>query len=101
MNIAILSAHSSPLGTLGARDTGGMSTYVREVAVELARLGHTVDVFTRYDASGVATVIELAPGARLVHVEAGGHREIDKLALYDYVPEFAGNVARFAEAGFS
>ena len=99
MKIAILSAHSSPLGTLGARDTGGMSTYVREVAVELARLGHAVDVFTRYDGNADATVSELAPGARLVHVEAGGHREIDKLALYDYVPEFAGNVARFAEAG--
>jgi D-inositol-3-phosphate glycosyltransferase len=99
LKIAILSAHSSPLGTLGARDTGGMSTYVREVAVELAGLGHRVDVFTRYDGNGGATVTELAPGARLVHVEAGGHREIDKLALYDYVPEFAGNVARFAEAG--
>jgi len=98
LKIAILSAHSSPLGTLGARDTGGMSIYVREVAAELACLGHAVDVFTRYDGGGGATVTELAPGARLVQVEAGGHRALDKLALYDYIPEFAGNVARFSEA---
>jgi len=79
-----------------------MSTYVREVAAELARLGCRVDVFTRHDGNGNDRVVEIVPGARLVHIEAGGHREIDKLALYDYVPEFASNVADFRErAGLS
>ena len=34
--IAILSVHSSPLGKPGARDTGGMSIYIRELAREMA-----------------------------------------------------------------
>ena len=34
----MLSAHSCPVGALGAKDTGGMSVYIREVAKELGRL---------------------------------------------------------------
>ena len=36
LTIAMLSIHSSPIGELGTRDTGGMSVYVRELARELA-----------------------------------------------------------------
>jgi len=46
--IAILSVHSSPLGQPGIGDTGGMSIYIREVTRELVKLGHTVDIYTRY-----------------------------------------------------
>ena len=45
--IAILSLHSCPLGNLGAKDTGGMSVYIREAATELAKLGFEIDIFTR------------------------------------------------------
>ncbi len=40
----MLSAHSCPVGRLGTRDTGGMSVYVLELARELGKLGHKVDV---------------------------------------------------------
>jgi D-inositol-3-phosphate glycosyltransferase len=43
LKIAMLSVHSSPIGALGTKDTGGMSVYVREVAKELGRRGHFVD----------------------------------------------------------
>ena len=43
----MISIHSSPLGPLGTRDTGGMSVYIRETARELGRMGHRVDIFTR------------------------------------------------------
>ena len=47
LRIAMLSVHSSPLGELGTRDTGGMSVYIRELAIELGRQGHMVDMYTR------------------------------------------------------
>ena len=46
LNIAMISVHSCPLGMLGGRDTGGMNVYIRELALELARKGHTVDIYT-------------------------------------------------------
>ncbi|GAH64222.1 unnamed protein product, partial [marine sediment metagenome] len=45
--IAMVSAHSCPIGNLGAKDTGGMSVYIRELAHELGKQGHLVDVYTR------------------------------------------------------
>ena len=39
LRIAMLSVHSSPLGELGTKDTGGMSVYIRELARELGQTG--------------------------------------------------------------
>ena len=47
LKIAMLSAHSCPVGELGAKDTGGMSVYIRELAGELGKQGNSVDVYTR------------------------------------------------------
>ncbi len=47
--IAIVSEHASPLAQLGGVDSGGQNVYVANVARELARMGHCVDVFTRLD----------------------------------------------------
>ena len=40
LRIAMLSVHSCPVGTLGTRDTGGMSVYIVELASALGKLGH-------------------------------------------------------------
>jgi len=32
LRIAMLSVHSCPVGSLGAKDTGGMSVYIRKLA---------------------------------------------------------------------
>lgn len=45
LRIAMICAHSNPLGPLGRRDTGGMSVYIREMSRALASLGHMVDLF--------------------------------------------------------
>ncbi|MEJ5349216.1 MAG: glycosyltransferase [Desulfosoma sp.] len=45
LRIAMVCAHSNPLGPLGRRDTGGMSVYIREMSRALASLGHMVDLF--------------------------------------------------------
>lgn len=96
MRLALLSVHSCPLGKLGGKDTGGMNVYVRELAVNLGRQGHTIDIFTRRHDSSDPTVIELGPNTRLVHLHAGNtEEESNKLALYAYLPEFAGNLENF------
>ena len=67
LNIAMLSIHSSPLGELGTINTGGMSIYVSELASEMARLGHTIDIFTCAGTNGHEPVIQLAQNVRLIH----------------------------------
>jgi len=51
MNIALISEHASPLAMAGGIDAGGQNIYVANVARQLTRLGHTVDVFTRREAA--------------------------------------------------
>ena len=46
LKIAIISAHSCPVGDLGAKDTGGMSVYIRELARELGKKA-IPSIFTR------------------------------------------------------
>jgi D-inositol-3-phosphate glycosyltransferase len=89
LSIAMLSAHSCPVGALGARDTGGMSVYIRELARELGKLGHSVDVYTRLHDPADPISEELGERARLIHIRAGEEEAIHKLALYSYLPEFA------------
>jgi D-inositol-3-phosphate glycosyltransferase len=72
MRIAMLSIHSSPVGPLGRRDTGGMSVVVRELAAEMGRRGHRVDVFTGGAVSRTG-VSDLAPNVRLVRLHADTH----------------------------
>ena len=64
LRIAMLSVHSCPVGNLGAKDTGGMSVYIRELARELCARGHTVDVFTRVHDPTDPQVVYLGEGAR-------------------------------------
>ena len=70
MNIAMLSVHSCPLGRVGEENTGGMSVYIREVACELGKLGHLVDVYTRSHKSIHDQVVEIGQNARLIHLKA-------------------------------
>ncbi len=95
LRIALLSVHSCPIGNLGAKDTGGMSIYVREIARELGRQGLLVDVFTRFHGSQDASVVELGQNARLIHLRAGDDEDMHKLALYCYLPDFACNLESF------
>lgn len=95
LRIAMLSVHSCPVGNLGAKDTGGMSVYIRELARELCRQGHTVDVYTRVHDPTDPQIIDLGEGARLIHIKAGQELDIHKLVLYSYLPDFACNMERY------
>lgn len=85
----MISAHSCPVGTLGTKDTGGMSVYIVELARELGKLGHVVDAYTRVHDPADPIIVELGHNARLIHIEAGEMEEIHKLAVYSHLPDFA------------
>ncbi len=97
LKIAMLSAHSCPVGDLGARDTGGMSVYIRELARELGQQGHTVDIFTRVHDPNDPRMEELAEGVRLIHLRAGKEAKIQKMDVYFSLPEFTFNLEKFWE----
>jgi len=94
LRIAILSIHSCPTGTLGTRDTGGMSVYIREMACELGKRGFYVDIFTRSHESQDDRVA-LGENVRLVHLKAGENTDTHKLVLYPYLPDFACDLENF------
>ncbi|HWC31624.1 MAG TPA: glycosyltransferase [Actinomycetota bacterium] len=95
--IALLSLHTSPLDRPGSGDSGGMNVYVREVALGLAARGVEVDVFTRCSGRGADPVQELAPGARVIDVDAGPCSPVRKEDLPEVVPEFTSELLRSVE----
>ena len=91
----MLSVHSCPVGQLGAKDTGGMSVYVREVASRLGMMGHQVDIYTRFHDPEDNEVITLGQNARLIHIRAGDVDEVHKLLVFCHLAEFACGVENF------
>jgi len=85
LDVAMFSIHSSPIGELGTRDTGGMSVYVRELARELGRAGHRVDIFTRLQNHRSESVKALNENVRLIHLNIGNTMPLSKLELYPYL----------------
>ncbi len=87
LSIAMLSIHSSPLGVLGTRDTGGMSVYVRALARAMGREGHRVDIFTLRRHAGEPATQALGPNVRLVALDLGLAAPPPKRDLHRHVPE--------------
>lgn len=98
LRLAVLSFHTSPLAPLGGRESGGMNVYVREVSTELARDGVAVDVFTRRTDPLQPEVLTMAPGVRLVHIDAGAPERLEKEELQALAGAFARGVAACARA---
>jgi D-inositol-3-phosphate glycosyltransferase len=72
-----------------------MSVYIREVARELGKQGHLVDVYTRVHDPQDRHIYELGQNARLIHLRAGVDEEMRKLALYAHLPAFVNNLESF------
>ena len=83
--IAVLSIHSSPVGPLGTRDTGGMSVYVRETARWLAHAGHLVDIFTCAGEGDAEAV--LYPGGRLIRIGRDRFSRMPKALMANHLEE--------------
>ncbi len=87
--VAMLSVHTSPLAQPGSGDGGGMNVYVRALASSLARAGVAVDVLTRAEHPEQPPTIEVEPGFRVVHLDAGPRRPIAVHELTALVPQLA------------
>jgi len=98
MRVAMLSVHACPMAKLGGRDSGGMNVYVRELARDLARRGIEIDVFTRQREHDHPVIQEIAPGARVIHIESGPVKYLPKMEVYDRLDEFTDRLAAYVEA---
>ncbi len=92
--VALLSEHASPAALLGGQDAGGQNVYVDEVSRHLARLGCTVDVFTRRDNPNAPEFEQWGAGVRIVNVSAGPAEFIVKDRLWPLMPDFLAGVER-------
>ena len=68
-----------------------MNVYVRELVSALAQAGVTSDVYVRRWADGLPDVVDVEPGFRVVHVQAGPV-DLPKDALSEIVGQFADGV---------
>jgi D-inositol-3-phosphate glycosyltransferase len=93
--LALISEHASPLAAIGGVDAGGQNIAVAELALGLAQLGYSVDVFTRSTSSIEPKIIQWQPQIRVIHVVAGPRQFLPKEALLPYMNEFAQNMAHF------
>jgi glycosyltransferase involved in cell wall biosynthesis len=97
-NIAVISEHASPLASAGGVDSGGQNIYVAQVARHLARLGFSVDVFTRRDNAELPDVVSMEPRLRVVHVPAGPAKFVRKEDLLPLMDSFYEGVREYALA---
>ncbi|MFD4292266.1 D-inositol-3-phosphate glycosyltransferase [Rhodococcus sp. NPDC058505] len=92
--VAVLSVHTSPLAQPGTGDAGGMNVYVLQSALQLARRGIEVEIFTRATSSADAPVVEAAPGVLVRNVVAGPFEGLDKHDLPTQLCAFTAGVLR-------
>lgn len=91
-SLAVLSMHTSPLAQPGTGDSGGMNVYVRELVGALAQAGVRTEVFVRRGDQDLPDVVEVEPGFRVVHIDAGA-ADMAKEQLPSVVDAFADGVA--------
>ena len=96
--VAMLSVHTSPLATLGGKETGGMNVYVRDLSRELSRRGIEVDVYTRSQDVNLPRIShDLAEHGRVFHIKTGPEQPYNKNKVYDHLPEFVRNIKAYGE----
>jgi D-inositol-3-phosphate glycosyltransferase len=100
MKVAVISAHTCPLAAPGGKETGGMNVYVRETAKALSSRGLQLDIFTRSQNPNIPKEVQLAPGVRVIHIEAGPQRPYDKYHLLDHIARFIEGVIAYESTGY-
>ena len=95
----MLSVHTSPLAQPGTGDAGGMNVYVLQSALQMARRGVEVEIFTRATSSADQPVVRVAPGVLVRNVVAGPFEGLDKYDLPTQLCAFTAGVLR-AEATY-
>jgi glycosyltransferase involved in cell wall biosynthesis len=87
-SIALISVHGDPAVDIGREEAGGQNVYVRQVGEALARLGWTVEMFTRKAYRDQPSVVEHASNCRTVRLTAGVEEFVPRDEVFDLLPEF-------------
>src|SRR6185436_8928833 len=95
--VAVLPVHTSTLAQPGTGDAGGMNVYVLQSALQMARRGVEVEIFTRATSSADPPTVKVAPGVIVRNVVAGPFEGLDKYDLPTQLCAFTAGVLR-AEA---
>ena len=90
----MVSMHTSPMESPGAADAGGMNVVEWNEALALAELGYEVDLMTRRSDPSQPDVAAVAPGVRLLHLDAGPAAALPKSETDRYIPEFTTALRR-------
>ncbi|MCY0928836.1 D-inositol-3-phosphate glycosyltransferase [Streptomyces sp. H27-H1] len=85
----MLSVHTSPLHQPGTGDAGGMNVYMVQLSRALAEQGVEVDLFTRCRGEGGPSLVVLAPGVRVRHLNAGPRAALPKEDMPGLVVPFS------------
>lgn len=91
-SIAFLSMHTSPLLQPGSGDAGGMNVYIDELSRTMAVRGVRADVYTRRIDPDDPDVVEVMPGYRVFHIDAGPATPLPVAALPKYVRLYARQI---------
>ena len=100
--LAVVSTHTSPLAPPGTTKAGGMNVYVAELARQLAARERLVDIYTRRDRPDLPDIVEIAPGARVVHVDVGPPTTLPPIEVAAHIDAFTARADQIArERGWS
>ncbi|MGH7157992.1 MAG: glycosyltransferase [Candidatus Saccharimonadales bacterium] len=92
MRILMISDHADPLAKIGSKESGGQNIYVMNIAKLLAKQGHSVDVYTRWDQASKQELVQVRPGFRVIRVKAGPKGYMPRDDFLKIIPDFISGV---------
>jgi D-inositol-3-phosphate glycosyltransferase len=97
MRILLISDHADPLVEIGSREAGGQNVYVLYLSKHLAKLGISVDIFTRWDRKSKKEVVQVNNLIRVIRVKAGPRKYMPKENFINVIDEFSHNILKRIE----
>jgi D-inositol-3-phosphate glycosyltransferase len=95
--IALISVSGDPAAEIGQEEAGGQNVYVRQVGLALAKVGWSVDMFTRRLSDDQLSVVQHAQNCRTIRLTAGPVKFISRDEVFDYLPEFVRQFQAFQQ----
>lgn len=92
MRILMISDHADPLAKIGSKESGGQNIYVMNIAKLLAKEGHQIDVYTRWDQASKQEVVQVQTGFRVIRVKAGPKGYMPRDDFLKIIPDFIAGV---------
>lgn len=95
--VALISVHGDPAIDIGKEEAGGQNVYVRKVGEALARLGWSVDMFTRRSSQEQEKIVEHNSNCRTIRLIAGPQSFVRRQKIFEYLPEFVTAFLEFQQ----